>query len=402
MIKEIVSASISVCLAHPIDPSFSVQGGAVRYTLNLLNYLVKHGYTTTLVGASYGKHKKPYVFTFVPIDGFASSCSWQVYFMGLLLRAPFLKLPKSTIIHTCRLEYLIPFIIYYPRNLKVVTLDAQLKTFQTKHPLLFRVARPFLVEFMKFVLRHINKFLAAKSTVDYYAAIYPQIKYKTEVMPTSAVPTELFKPMNKVLLRRKYRINQESKLVIFVGRVEKIKNLEFLIRSFALVKGKLPNAKLVIVGRGSPSYIKHLQKLAKNLNIGEEIIFLGERRYDEIPEILNCADVMALCSLTEGSPTVVREALACGVPVVSTDVGDVKMIIRNKYVGRIVEEDEKKFAEAIIDMLNVNAEVVREECVKLIKELKLDFESLGEKILSVYCEMLQQQMKFNDLRRCKS
>ncbi|MEM3386084.1 MAG: glycosyltransferase family 4 protein [Nitrososphaerales archaeon] len=255
---------------------------------------------------------------------------------------------------------------------------------------------------MKFVLRHINKFLAAKSTVDYYAAIYPQIKYKTEVMPTSAVPTELFKPMNKVLLRRKYRINQESKLVIFVGRVEKIKNLEFLIRSFALVKGKLPNAKLVIVGRGSPSYIKHLQKLAKNLNIGEEIIFLGERRYDEIPEILNCADVMALCSLTEGSPTVVREALACGVPVVSTDVGDVKMIIRNKYVGRIVEEDEKKFAEAIIDMLNVNAEVVREECVKLIKELKLDFESLGEKILSVYCEMLQQQMKFNDLRRCKS
>ena len=72
--------------------------------------------------------------------------------------------------------------------------------------------------------------------------------------------------------------------------------------------------------------LQELKSKAKKMKISD-VNFWGEISNEEIPKLLNCADVFVFASLYEGSPTVIKEALACNIPVVSVDVGDVRSVI---------------------------------------------------------------------------
>jgi glycosyltransferase involved in cell wall biosynthesis len=379
---------LEVVLVHPADPSFPIQGGSIRYILSLLDFLSKNNINVTLIGAKYLKKDRTFSssFTFVPIDGYASSRSWQFFLLGLFTKLPRLRLPKDAIIHTCRLEYMIPFMIIYPTNPKVITLDKQTVTFRIHHPRLFRIFWPVLYASVKIVLNHIDRVITDKKTYLFYRNIFPQIVHKCVISTTSFVDLDKFKPIKKDFVRKKYGIGPSEKVVIFVGRVEKVKNMEFLIRSFSFVQKKYPNSRLMILGSGDKKYCRELQKFINDLNLMNNVKFIGEKIHDEIPQILNCADVLVLCSRTEGSPTVIREALACGIPVVTTAVGDVSHILINETIGKISQEDEEKFAEDIVSFFT-DTESAKLERRRLIKILGLDLESQGRKILSLYSEL---------------
>jgi len=95
-------------------------------------------------------------------------------------------------------------------------------------------------------------------------------------------------------------------------------------------------------------------------------IFLGEINPLLIPEIINCADVLVLTSHIEGSPNVVRESIACGVPVVTTDVGDVKTVITSEKLGLVVKPDLNEIANSIIFYLDAPSDfknIIRNECM---------------------------------------
>ena len=157
---------------------------------------------------------------------------------------------------------------------------------------------------------------------------------------------------------------------MFVGRLEIEKDLGFLIESFRVVLKQVPEARLVFVGDGRDR--KRLEDMARDLT-PKEVLFMGAQKPDCMPEILNCADVLALCSLFEGSPTIVKEALACGVPVVTAPVGDVAQIIRNNRVGRIVPKDTEQYSAAIVEFLSKeDREGTRRECVKAAAEFGFD------------------------------
>ena len=114
---------------------------------------------------------------------------------------------------------------------------------------------------------------------------------------------------------------------------------------------------------------------------------MGAQEPDRMPEILNCADVLALCSLFEGSPTVVKEALACGVPVVTAPLGDVAQIIRNNLVGRIVPKDTGQYSSVIVEFLSrEDRESTRRECVKAASEF--EFDRIGARTVKVYEDLL--------------
>lgn len=81
-------------------------------------------------------------------------------------------------------------------------------------------------------------------------------------------------------------------------------------------------------------------------------ILAGAVAPDQVSLYLNAADVLALCSVKEGSPTVVKEALACGLPVVSTDVGDVRDVLSaSSNLGTIAPADEREFADSLAHWL---------------------------------------------------
>lgn len=96
-----------------------------------------------------------------------------------------------------------------------------------------------------------------------------------------------------------------------------------------------PAPSLLILGTGPMR--KKLIRLAAKLGVADRVRFLGSRPHAEVAEWMNAADCLLLTSRSEGSPNVVAEALACGLPVVATAVGDVPERIENGRNGRVVE-----------------------------------------------------------------
>ena len=117
-----------------------------------------------------------------------------------------------------------------------------------------------------------------------------------------------------------------------------------------------------------------------------DIVFLGEVDNDRIPELMNCSDVFAFCSLYEGSPTVTKEALACNLPVVSVDVGDVRHVIEDINGCYIAEPDVHDFSHKILNVLSE-----RKRPNVRIKVLKYSSEKVAQKTLKIY-RSLQREL----------
>jgi len=384
--------SLRVVFAHPVDVFTCQQGGAVRYTIGLVNYLSSQGIDVTLLGVLnkelIKRNLKP-TLSFISING-PASWKWYIYFFGLIFKLPFLKLHRNAVIHTSRLEFMVPFIIYYPKNPKVVTLGGrQLLVFSLRHPILFKTLGSLLFLGIKILLQRVDCVITDRRTLGYYKKIYPKVEKKVVTLSTSFVDMSTFKPMDKNSVREEYGFGLDEKIVVYVGRIEKVKNLDFLIRSFVSINRRYLKARLLLVGRGNDrDYAEDLKKMIERNGL-TNVIFMGEKGQEEIPKILNCADVLALCSLSEGSPTVVREALACGLPVVSTDVGDVRQLITKDSVGSIVELDEEKFAEAIIKFFETETEKAKTERREILQQKGLDVNGVATKTLEIYWRLYQ-------------
>jgi glycosyltransferase involved in cell wall biosynthesis len=187
-----------------------------------------------------------------------------------------------------------------------------------------------------------------KKSRDVFVKKYPWLINKISVIPIG-IDLDIFKPMNKELLREKYGFSNSDKVVIFIGRLEMEKNVDFLIRVCTNLSNKINDLKLLIIGNGSK--FNNLKKLVFDLN-NDSVVFFGEIENTLISEIINIADVLALCSTYEGSPTVVKEALACNVRIVSNDVGDVKEVLKDFEGSFISKMELDEFEKALGSVLN--------------------------------------------------
>jgi glycosyltransferase involved in cell wall biosynthesis len=235
-----------------------------------------------------------------------------------------------------------------------------------------------------FCLRHSAAVIAVdEGAKEFYEQEYPWLRNKIRVIPIG-IDLAKFKVLDRVSLRMKWGFNSSERVVMFVGRLEIEKDLGFLIDSFRMVLRQVPDARLVLVGDGRDR--GRLEEMAKDL-IPEQVLFMGAQKPDCIPEILNCADVLVLCSLFEGSPTTVKEALACGVPVVTTKVGDVAQIIKDNAIGRIAPKDIGQYSHAIVEVLSSeDVEGMRRECVRAATEF--GFDQIGARTVKLYGELL--------------
>jgi polysaccharide biosynthesis protein PelF len=116
----------------------------------------------------------------------------------------------------------------------------------------------------------------------------------------------------------------EVPTISWAGRVDPIKDLETLLRAFALVHRELPEARLRIFGsppQGREPYLARCQELAVELGLEHEVAFEG--RVAQIRDAYAAGQVVVLCSISEGFPYTLIEAMTCGRPCVATDVGGV-------------------------------------------------------------------------------
>lgn len=137
--------------------------------------------------------------------------------------------------------------------------------------------------------------------------------------------------------------DERNFVVLFVGRLESVKNLETLVRSFSYLKDH-ENIKLVVVGDGSQK--NDLKTLSKTLGLSDRVSFVG---YSSNPyAYMRSSNLLILCSKWEGLPTVLIEAMACGTPVIATEnLASAKEIFEDGKQGFIVESNPEAIAEGI-------------------------------------------------------
>ena len=147
-------------------------------------------------------------------------------------------------------------------------------------------------------------------------------------------------------LRHELGIGADARLIGTVGRQEQVKNPELLMRAVAPLLG--PDVHLVLAGDGSLA--GRLSALSATLPNTESIHLLGRR--DDMPRLLSALDIFALSSEAEGLPLVILEAMATGLPVISTAVGGIPALVQDARTGILVPTgDEQALRVAVGSLL---------------------------------------------------
>ena len=202
------------------------------------------------------------------------------------------------------------------------------------------------------------------------------------------VDTQKFNPRERSeKLRRELGV-LDSPMIISLRNLESIYDIESLVKSVPLVLKDASEAKFVIAGKGSEEAT--LKKLAESLGISDSIRFVGFIPNDEIPQYLASADIYVCTSLSDsGLATSTKEAMACGLPVVITDIEVNKEWIEDGKNGFLVPtKDPESLAEKIITLLR-NEEIrmrFRKIGRKMVKE-KFEYNREMEKMEKLYKEL---------------
>lgn len=162
----------------------------------------------------------------------------------------------------------------------------------------------------------------------------------------------------------------DSPAIISLRNLEPVYDVESLVKSAPLVVKEVPEAKFLIAGKGSEE--KKLMELARSLGVSDNVKFLGFIQNDKLPEYLNSMNVYVSTSLSDaGIAASTAEAMACGLPVIVTDVADNRMWVEDGANGFVIPvKDPKLLAERIIHLLknedirrrfgNMNRKIIEE------------------------------------------
>lgn len=147
---------------------------------------------------------------------------------------------------------------------------------------------------------------------------------EVQVLPMG-VDLAVFKPMDKATCRTGLGWGEHERFVLFNANNPALKRMDIAERTIAL-----------LIERGIPAKLQ---------------LLTGGVGPDRIPALMNACDALLLCSDREGSPTMVKEAMACGLPVVTSDVGDVRDRLRDVRPGAVVAQDANALADALEPVL---------------------------------------------------
>lgn len=162
---------------------------------------------------------------------------------------------------------------------------------------------------------------------------------------------------NYSILRKKYNIDN-SKVVISTRTLNPVHNVESFVNAIPIVLSKMPDTKFIILGSGSDE--DYLKIMMESLDIEKSVIFLGKVNEEQMIEVLQISDLYVSTSLYEsGLAASTAEAMACELPVINTNTGDIDNWIENGNGGYIIPARcPEVLADRIIHLLHHDAERV--------------------------------------------
>jgi glycosyltransferase involved in cell wall biosynthesis len=175
------------------------------------------------------------------------------------------------------------------------------------------------------------------------------VRTEIRVIPTG-LDLQRFERGDGDRFRARLGVGADRPVMLNVGRVAFEKNIEFLIDVLERVRSGVPEVLLVVAGEGPA--LAALRRRVESRGLGPNVRFVGY--LDRGGELLDCyrsADVFVFASRTETQGLVLLEAMALGVPVVSTAVMGTKDVLEGARGAIVVDEDEKQFADAVARVL---------------------------------------------------
>lgn len=152
-------------------------------------------------------------------------------------------------------------------------------------------------------------------------------------------------------LRRELSLSAKDKVMLFVGRLGKEKNISFLIDVYAQARKQIPELKFVLVGEGEDR--AELSKYSESRGVGDGVLFTGGLERKDVIDVYKQSDIFTFASYTETQGLVVLESMAAGTPVVALGKMGVYDLLKNPEAGGIMidELDEGKFVRSIVQVL---------------------------------------------------
>jgi len=203
----------------------------------------------------------------------------------------------------------------------------------------------------------------------------------------NGIDLEKFKNLSKETLRKRLKIEEDEKMIIFVGTLRPVKGIKYLIKAMKLIIKENENVKLMLVGDGEER--EELESLVVELDLKDCVKFIGRVQNEEIPRYMIASDVFVLPSFSEGFPVVILEAMASGLPIVATKVGGLPEIVKDGENGFLVEpKNPEEIAEKVLLILKGDKlrERISENNKKKVKEYS--WERVSEQIEEVYFKAL--------------
>jgi glycosyltransferase involved in cell wall biosynthesis len=197
--------------------------------------------------------------------------------------------------------------------------------------------------------RHAARFFCVSEDIADEVKLYGTIASDKTRVVFNGVDTDRFRfRQGSAAIRKSLGIISGEPVIGTVGRLNEVKRQDVLIRSFARVRVRFPEARLLLVGDGPRR--ADLEALVESLDLTEVTSFTG---YQARPDrFLHAMDLFALTSRAEGLPLVILEAWAAGLPVISTRVGGIPQLIDDGRTGILIEPgDEDALTDSLCRLL---------------------------------------------------
>lgn len=214
--------------------------------------------------------------------------------------------------------------------------------------------RPFKSPFLKIQVRKIlngayHNFFVSEKLLETSRKI-SKGKNKSTLYTGPSESFVKYSSSDKQLLRQKLGIH--SKYVVgFIGNFESIKNVMVLPDIFKKIQKNVDQVSFVLVGNGSLG--NELQNQIQSTAI-RDVYFLGRKAPSDMPDIMNCLDLLILPSLNEGMPRAILEALACGVPVVGSNRGGIPEVLSNNNTFELDNKFVEEISQRAIEILTTD------------------------------------------------
>ena len=223
----------------------------------------------------------------------------------------------------------------------------------------------------------------SKANIEEIIDKFPKVKNRMIFLKSGYNSNDFYvEDLNKEKILKENLIDKEFQhIVLFVGRVSKMKGLDVLFEAAKTYENE--NTLTLIVGEGG--YKNELEDLKKKLKL-QNVVFLGSKGHNELRKLYNIADVLVLPSRKEALPLVAIEAIACGTPAIVTNLLGMEEII-NKDIGLIFQmDDEIMLSEKIKSIINREVVFDRNKIADYAKD-NYSQEIFMDKLIEIYKEV---------------